>query len=96
MRRKHMAWLILAAVVYTAVPSVNPVADAGITAEAHGGHRGGHGCHERTRESHYHCNGHEAHDHVDGRCPYWTEEAVHRDSTPCYEACEWEHVDSHC
>ena len=94
MRKKYLPLLIMVAFAFTSMPSINPIADTTIVAEAHGNHGGHHGCgssyQSDIRENgHYHCGGHSAHSHENGICPYNTSETYCDGSSICYESCEW-------
>ena len=76
MKQKKIASLLLAALVFSAVPQVSPFPDSTITAEAHGGRTDSRGGHKDNKNAsglgsyHYHCGGHPAHLHSGGVCPY--------------------------
>lgn len=92
MKRTYKALFLAAVLTFTIVPALNPVADTTVTAEAHG-------CHSsRSHRSsgHYHCNGHEAHFHENGICPYYADDKCTDDAAPCYESCEQNHDRGHC
>lgn len=102
MKRKYTALFLMAALAFTAVPALNPVADATVVAEAHGGHHGGHHGHRSTHQSdyqetgHYHCGGYAAHSHENGVCPYNTESRCYDNTDPCYESCDQGQGYGHC
>lgn len=106
MKKTYKALFLAAMLAFTAIPALNPVADASLVAEAHGsrhGHRSS--SHHSSRSycgsdsqetGHYHCYGYEAHSHEDGVCPYNTDGACADNAAPCYESCESGQGRGHC
>ena len=76
MRRRYTASLLLASMLFAAIPQANPIADVSIVAEAHGGRTDSSGGHKDNKNAsglgsyHYHCGGYPAHLHTGGVCPY--------------------------
>lgn len=76
MRKGNLAVLLASALIWTAVPQVNPIPTDVIVSEAHSGRTDSHGGHKDNKNKsglgyyHYHCGGHPAHLHSNGVCPY--------------------------
>lgn len=74
-KHKLIAWL-LSSLIFASVPPMNPINDATILSQAHGGRTDSSGGHKDNKNKsglgyyHYHCGGHPAHLHTDGICPY--------------------------
>lgn len=76
MRSRNLAILLVTALIWTAVPQINPISTEVIVAEAHSGRTDSSGGHKDNKNKsglgsyHYHCGGYPAHLHTGGVCSY--------------------------